>query len=196
MLIWDPVQDWTSKSVECFEHYTMLPTRASNVLTCTGACNPTQEDSPGSRGNKYPVQDTNMWLVYSVDRVSGNHTLSSGTSLYRKYRRVAPWEGGVSPSLLPNVLPLWKSMVSFKFCMHHSCVSCSSGCWWMLWCSESSPFGVCSISPCSWRSDHSMKFFRARNRFFLPQSRHVTTVWVSLLPGQNKATVSLNNSIN
>ena len=28
-----------------------------NVLMRTGSCNPTQEDSAGSQGNKYPVQD-------------------------------------------------------------------------------------------------------------------------------------------
>ena len=43
-------------SVECFEHYAMLR-HVLNVLMRTGSCNPTQEDSAGSQGNKYPVQD-------------------------------------------------------------------------------------------------------------------------------------------
>ena len=51
-------------SVECF-YYAML-WHVLNVLTFTGSCNPTQEDSAGSPGSKYPVQDTNTWIVCPV----------------------------------------------------------------------------------------------------------------------------------
>ena len=74
--IWHPVQEYSfwfgtlfktgpQKSVECFEHYAMLR-HMLNVLTHTGSCNATHEDSAGSLGNKYPVQDTNMRIVYPV----------------------------------------------------------------------------------------------------------------------------------
>ena len=63
-----------------------------NVLTCTSSCNLTPEDSLGSPGNKYPVQDTNACELYTLCKtgIPENHTLSSGTSPYGKYRGVPP----------------------------------------------------------------------------------------------------------
>ena len=74
--IWYPVQEYSfgfgtlfktgpQISVECFEQYAMLR-HVPNVLTRTGSCNPTQEDSARSPGNKYPVQDTKTRIVYPV----------------------------------------------------------------------------------------------------------------------------------
>ena len=72
--IWYPVQEYSfgtlfktgpKMSVEFFEHYAMLQ-HVLNVLMRTGSCNPTRDDTAGSQGNKYPVQDTNTRIVYPV----------------------------------------------------------------------------------------------------------------------------------
>ena len=56
-----------------------------------GSDSDSDTDSAGSLGNKYAVQDTNARIVYHVKTgIPENHTLSSDTSPYSKYRGVPP----------------------------------------------------------------------------------------------------------
>ena len=90
VLIWDPVQDWTSNISRVLRTWRHAPTRLLTVLTRKGSDSDTDtdSDSAGSSGNKYPVQDKHVNCIPCLRRIPENHTLSSGTSPYRKYRGV------------------------------------------------------------------------------------------------------------
>ena len=68
-------------------------------------------DSAERPGSKYPVQDTNTRIVYHTG-IPENHTLSSGTSPYSKYRGVPP-----PPPPRPAARDCWDLTGSFFVCM-------------------------------------------------------------------------------